>query len=179
MKESEVTQSCLALFDPLGSPLAGPPSMGFCRQEHWNALPFLAPNSAGRLQHTHWWSVYSLAHSNSAFSVFPWALWSCPEESQPRWWVCGRSLEGCQRLSPRTSPLLTPQLRSGALPGFTSITEPPHRPHQVFRAQVRRGSQDTQGDPTAAFRVLWPRHIPGSERFASESLGWFSSPQDP
>ena len=52
MKESEVAQSCLALFHPLLCTLAGPLSMGFCRQGYWNALPFPAPNSAGQLQHT-------------------------------------------------------------------------------------------------------------------------------
>ena len=52
MKESEVAQSCLTPFDPLDYPLAGPPSMVFCRQEYSNALPFPAPNSAGQLQHT-------------------------------------------------------------------------------------------------------------------------------
>ena len=52
MKESEVAQSCLALFDLLDCTLAAPPSMGFCRQEYWNALPFPGPNSAGQLQHT-------------------------------------------------------------------------------------------------------------------------------
>ena len=52
MKEIEVAQSRLTLFDPLDYPLAGPTSMGFCRQEYWNALPFPAPNSAGQLQHT-------------------------------------------------------------------------------------------------------------------------------
>ena len=108
---------------------------------------------------------------------------SCPKESQPRWWVCGRSLEGNQRLSPRTSPPLTPQLSSGALPGFTSITLESQCPdlalHQVPGTQVRYGSQETQEDSPAGFGVLWPRLSPGSERFATESLGQFSPHQNP
>ena len=40
-------QSCLTLYDPRdGSPPGSPPSVGFSRQEHWNALPF--PSPAGK-----------------------------------------------------------------------------------------------------------------------------------
>ena len=39
--ESEVTQSCPTLCDPMDSSLhQAPPSMGFSRQECWSRLPF-------------------------------------------------------------------------------------------------------------------------------------------
>ena len=39
--ESEVTQSCPTLCDPMDSSLhQAPLSMGFSRQEYWNGLPF-------------------------------------------------------------------------------------------------------------------------------------------
>ena len=40
--ESEVTQSCLTLCNPMDYSLPGssPPSMGFSRQECWSGLPF-------------------------------------------------------------------------------------------------------------------------------------------
>ena len=160
-----------------------PVFMGFSRQEYLSAPPFPSPNSAGQLQHNPWWSVCSLSLSNSAYGVFTRAPWNCPKESQPRWWVCGRSLEGSQRRSPKTSPPLTPQLSSGALPGFTRITRESQCPHltspQVPRAQVRHGSREPCEDSPAGFRVLWPRLSPGSERFATKSVGCFSPRQDP
>ena len=40
--ESEVTQSCPTLCDPMDSRLhQASPSMGFSRQEYWRGLPFL------------------------------------------------------------------------------------------------------------------------------------------
>jgi len=42
-KESEVTQSCPTLSDPMDRSLLGPPSMGFSRQEYWSGLPFPSP----------------------------------------------------------------------------------------------------------------------------------------
>ena len=41
--ESEVTQSCLALCDPMDCSPPGPPSMGFSSQECWSGLPFPSP----------------------------------------------------------------------------------------------------------------------------------------
>ena len=39
--ESEVTQSCPTLCDPVDSSLHhAPPSMGFSRQEYWSGVPF-------------------------------------------------------------------------------------------------------------------------------------------
>ena len=110
-------------------------------------------------------------HIPTLHSMYSHGQFEAAQKNLSQWWVCGWSLEGCQRLCPRTSPLVTPQLRSAALPGFTSVTEPPPRPQQVFRAQVRHGSQETREDPPAVFRFLWPRHSPGSESFVSESLG--------
>jgi len=37
--ESEVTQSCLTLLDPMDCSPPGPPSMGFSRQEYWSGVP--------------------------------------------------------------------------------------------------------------------------------------------
>ena len=41
--ESEVTQSCLTLWDPMYCSHQGPLSMGFPRQEYWSGLPFPSP----------------------------------------------------------------------------------------------------------------------------------------
>ena len=42
--ESEVTQSCPTLCDPMDSSLhQAPPSMGFSRQAYWSGLPFPSP----------------------------------------------------------------------------------------------------------------------------------------
>ena len=43
--ESEVTQSCPTLCDPMDCSLQAPPSMGYSRQEYWSGLPLpsLAP----------------------------------------------------------------------------------------------------------------------------------------
>ena len=41
--ESEVTQLCLTLCDPVVVAYQGPPSMGFSRQEYWSWLPFPSP----------------------------------------------------------------------------------------------------------------------------------------
>ena len=90
-----------------------------------------------------------------------------PKTGSARMVVCERSLEGNQRLSLRTSPPLSPQLSSGTLPCFTSITlesQCPHLTHhQVPGAQVRHGSWEPQEDSPAGFAVLWPRLRPGSE----------------
>ena len=44
--ESEVTQLCPTLCDPMGSSLhQAPPSMGFSRQEYWSGLPFPSPGN--------------------------------------------------------------------------------------------------------------------------------------
>ena len=71
-----------------------------------------------------------------------------------------KALEGSQRLSPRISPPLTPQLISGALPGFTSITlesQVSHlAPYQLPVTQVTYGSQETREDPPARFGASRP-----------------------
>ena len=43
--ESEVTQSCLTLCDPVDGSPPGSPSLGFSRQEHWSGLPLPSPSS--------------------------------------------------------------------------------------------------------------------------------------
>ena len=44
--ESEVTQSCPTLCDPVDSSLhQAPPSMGFSRQEYWSGVPFPSPGN--------------------------------------------------------------------------------------------------------------------------------------
>ena len=39
-KESEITQSCLTLCDPMDYSQPAPPSMGFSRHEYWSGVPF-------------------------------------------------------------------------------------------------------------------------------------------
>ena len=46
--ESEVTQSCLTLFDPVDCSLPSS-SMGFFRQEYWSGLPFPSPGSSAQM----------------------------------------------------------------------------------------------------------------------------------
>ena len=41
--ESEVTQSCPTLRDPMDYSPPGPPSMGFSRQEYWSGVPLPSP----------------------------------------------------------------------------------------------------------------------------------------
>ena len=41
--ESEVTQSCPPLCDPVDCSPPAPLSMGFSRQEYWSGLPFPSP----------------------------------------------------------------------------------------------------------------------------------------
>ena len=41
--ESEVSQSCPTLSDPMDCSLQAPPSMGFSRQEYWSGLPLPFP----------------------------------------------------------------------------------------------------------------------------------------
>src|SRR5574337_157438 len=41
--ESEVSQSCPTLSDPMDCSLPGPPSMGFSRQEYWSGVPLTSP----------------------------------------------------------------------------------------------------------------------------------------
>ena len=43
--ESEVTQSCLTLCDPMTAAYQAPPTMGFSRQEYWSGLPLPSPPS--------------------------------------------------------------------------------------------------------------------------------------
>ena len=43
--ESEVTQSCPTLSDPITVAYQAPLSMGFPRQEYWSGLPLPSPNS--------------------------------------------------------------------------------------------------------------------------------------
>ena len=42
--DSEVTQSCPTLSDPMDYSPPGPPSMGFSRQEYWSGMPLPSPN---------------------------------------------------------------------------------------------------------------------------------------
>ena len=81
--ESEVTQSCPTLSDPMDCSLPAPPSMGFSRQEYWSGVPLPSPpflidlikhTNSGihkhthRLTHTHTHThthTYIYVHSNS------------------------------------------------------------------------------------------------------------------
>ena len=42
--ESEVTQSCPTLSDPMDCSLLAPPSMGFSREECWSGVPLPSPS---------------------------------------------------------------------------------------------------------------------------------------
>ena len=46
--ESEVTQSCPTLSDPMDYSPPGPPSMGFSRQEYWSGVPLPSPLTAAK-----------------------------------------------------------------------------------------------------------------------------------
>ena len=41
--ESEVSQSCLTLSDPMDCRLEAPPSMGFSGQQYWSGVPLSSP----------------------------------------------------------------------------------------------------------------------------------------
>ena len=99
---------------------------------------------------------------------------SCPRVSAQMvslWKVPGRKSEAESQDFP--TPNSPAQLRSPCI--FTSITLesqcPDLTPHQVPGTQVRHISQETRENTPAWFRVPWPRLSPGSERFATESLG--------
>ena len=44
--ESEITQLCPTLHDPMGAAYQTPPPMGFSRQEYWTGLPSLGHKSS-------------------------------------------------------------------------------------------------------------------------------------
>ena len=44
--ESEVTQSCPTLYDPMNCSLPGSLSITFSRQEHWSGSPFHPPGES-------------------------------------------------------------------------------------------------------------------------------------
>ena len=48
-KETEVTQSCPTLCDPMDCSPQAPPSMGFSKQEYWSGLPFPSPGDLPEL----------------------------------------------------------------------------------------------------------------------------------
>ena len=45
--ESEVTQSCPTLRDPMDCAYQAPPSMGFSRQEYWSGVPLPSQRFGG------------------------------------------------------------------------------------------------------------------------------------
>ena len=47
-KESEVTQSCPTLCDPMDYSPQASPSVGFSRQEYWSGLLFPSPGESSR-----------------------------------------------------------------------------------------------------------------------------------
>ena len=62
--ESEVTQSCLTLSDPMDCSLPGPPSVGFSGQQYWSGVPL--PSPRGDIpQHNkgHVWQMHSQHHT--------------------------------------------------------------------------------------------------------------------
>ena len=50
--ESEVTQSCPTLCDPMDCAFQAPPSMGFSRQEYWSGVPLPSPEEISSLSHS-------------------------------------------------------------------------------------------------------------------------------
>ena len=49
--ESEVTQSCPTLWDPMDCAASqAPPSMGFSRQEYWSGVPLPSPGESSQLR---------------------------------------------------------------------------------------------------------------------------------
>ena len=95
------------------------------------------------------------------------------------WKVPGRKSEAESLDFP--TPHSPAQLRSPSRfhQHHSRIPVPCLAPHQVPGNQVRYGSQETWENTPAGFRVPWPRLSPGSERFATENLGWFSPKKDP
>ena len=63
--ESEVTQSCPTLRNPMDCSLRGPPSMGFARQEYWSGVPLPSPCL---------WLNYYYFFSLDSFSLFLYFL---------------------------------------------------------------------------------------------------------
>ena len=47
--ESEVSQACPTLCDPMDCSLQAPPSMGFSRHEYWSGLSFPSPKESGKI----------------------------------------------------------------------------------------------------------------------------------
>ena len=55
--ESEVTQSCPTLSDPMDCSPPGSYCLGFARQEYWSGLPLPSPSQCTRGQETRIWSL--------------------------------------------------------------------------------------------------------------------------
>ena len=75
--ESEVTQSCPTLCNPMAVAYQVPPSMGFSRQEYWSGLPFPSPMHESELLATPWTAAYeappSMGFSRQEYwSGLPW-----------------------------------------------------------------------------------------------------------
>ena len=87
------------------------------------------------------------------------------------WKVTGRKLETESQAFP--TPHSPAQLMSPSRfhQHHSRIPVPDLAPYQLPGTQVRYGSQETQEDSPAGFRVFWPRLSLGSERFAAKCLG--------
>ena len=157
--------------------------MGFSTQEYWNALPFLSSNSAGQLQYNLWWSAYSLSHSICAYGVFTWAPWAAQKILSPD----GEFVEGpWKEVRGWVQGPPHPSLPSSAQEPFQvssaslwNPSAPTSSPTNFQGLKWDMGTQEPWEDSPAGLGVLWPRLSPGSERFATKSLGWFSPREDP
>ena len=105
--ESEVTQSCPTLCDPMVVAYQLLPSMGFSRQEYWSGLPFLLQEifttqglNLG-LPHCRW-TLYRLRHQGSLEGrpVFLQLLLSLDTTPEPLLWTCNKGqLAACLRVT--------------------------------------------------------------------------------
>ena len=182
MKENEVTQSCLTLGNAMDCRLAGSNVRGILQER---ILECIAISFSKECRPT---AAYSLMDCVLTLTLqlcircIHMGTLSCSRVSArivSLWKVPGRKSE------PESQDLPTPhspaQLRSPSrlLQHHSRIPVPPPRHPEVPRAQVRHGSLEPCENSPAGFQVLWPRLSPGSERFATESMGCLSPRQDP
>ena len=87
--ESEVTQSCSTLSDPMDCSLPGSSVHGFSRQEYWSGVPFSSPNYSHNLRQitSSLWTSKSSSHK-----VLMKTNW---ENTGLPWWLSGKE-SACQ-----------------------------------------------------------------------------------
>ena len=102
--ESEVTQSCPTMCNPMTATYQAPPSMGFSRQEYWSGVPLPSPDRLEEGHHDNTWQHNVLtvkwAPRMAAVSI-------CVPSVSPSCCLLGGSLRSA----------------SGSDPGFFQITD--------------------------------------------------------